>query len=245
MRQRIVQAAISTEICCVADVVLVPSEAMAAAVGDGAEARGDCVVIEDPWQVREQPFTPWRPGEPLRLAWFGNPSNVGYLCDQLGPLMQQACGADAYELTVLARRESVAAIDRAFAAASAIRPWRLLPVEWNSRDQPQQLERVLGGSHVCLLPSDHADYKKIGVSHNRLVDSVRSGCVVIASPMASYLELAKLALISTDFPSTLNRLGSNYERLCGKYEGLRRRELARFSPALNQQKWTDLLSAMA
>ena len=32
------------------------------------------------------------------------------------------------------------------------------------------------------------DALKVGVSHNRLVDSVRSGCVPVASEMPSYLE---------------------------------------------------------
>jgi hypothetical protein len=228
----------------VSDIVVVPCQAMADAVSQTLNKRPRCIVIEDPWQVREQGFTKWQEENPFRLAWFGNPSNVEYLCNELPRLMARAHGAKAYELTVLARRESIQRIDLVFTAAKAIRPWRLVPLEWDTRRQPQQLESVLGESHACLLPSNYSDKKKIGVSHNRMVDSIRSGCIAIASPMPSYTELKKVALISNDLAGTLNQLPAEYERLCAKYSSLRAHELLRFSPERNHEQWTNLLRSV-
>ena len=76
---------------------------------------------------------------------------------------------------------------------SCKRPWSLELLAWDNHNQPEQLENVLGSAHFAWLPSDPTDALKAGVSHNRLVDSVLSGCIPVASEMKSYLELSKIA----------------------------------------------------
>ena len=50
----------------------------------------------------------------------------------------------------------------------------------------------------------------------------------VASPVLSYLELRKLALIGTDHDQILESLITNYSRLTAKYSGLRDKLLSRF-----------------
>ena len=85
---------------------------------------------------------------------------------------------------------------------------------------------------------------KGGVSHNRLVDAVRSGSIVVASNMQSYQELGQIALLGTDHGVLINHLIPQYERLARKYEVLRPSLLSKFSPEINLNSWRQLLSKM-
>ena len=78
-----------------------------------------------------------------------------------------------------------------------------------------QLEREIARAQISILPSDARDPLKFGVSHNRLVDSIRGGCVTIASPMGSYLELEELALLGNNFGELLNNAVENYRKIMG------------------------------
>lgn len=98
-------------------------------------------------------------------------------------------------------------------------------------------------AHVTLIPSDPRDSLKQGVSHNRLVDSFRGGCIPIASPMASYVELSSIALLADDFVPILNGIEANYNRIIAKHDAQRDQLLARFSPQTNQRKWEEAIAA--
>ena len=131
----------------------------------------------------------------LRIGWFGNSNNVLFLCENLQELMSSVSAVSSIEFVVLSNK---VALDRAQVAfqeslSSAIRPWRIELICWDDSRQPTQLEQVLGSVHVVWLPSNPESPVKGGVSHNRLVDSVRSGAIVVASNMESYQELSQVA----------------------------------------------------
>ena len=58
------------------------------------------------------------------------------------------------------------------------------------KQQPSQLERFLGSSHISWLLDPR--FTKAGISHNRLVD-VRSGCVLL--PVMHSIPIAQVAVI--------------------------------------------------
>ena len=182
-----------------------------------------------------------RLGEP-KIAWLGNANNILYFCRQIRELMK-VCGqsSSTFQLDVLSNQPALDMAKSAFdsAVTSARRSWTLRLIPWDMAAQPLQLEEVLGPAHVAWLPSDPQNIIKAGVSHNRLVDSVRSGCIPLASPMVSYLELRKLALIGTDHNHILESLITNYPRLSVKYSGLRHNLLSRFEPSVNLRNWED------
>ena len=103
---------------------------------------------------------------------------------------------------------------------------------------------MLGSAHLSWLPSDPSFGLKAGISHNRLVDSLRSGCIPIASEMQSYLELRKVAVLGSDHGSLINQVVRQYRRLTAKHEQFRVSELERFSPHINSQRWDSALSAL-
>jgi hypothetical protein len=227
-----------------ADLAIYPCNAMAALARPWLKPGTPSLIIEDPWQTVEQPYRTYRPEECLRIAWFGNSGNALFLCQLLPRLKQLANAATAYELVVLGNHETLAKTKQAFNQlnpSEAARPWSLSLVLWDHNQQPQQLEDTLGSAHIALLPSDPGLPMKAGVSHNRLVDASRSGCIPIASPMNSYLELNKIALIGNDFVELLNNIVPHYNRLSAKYSSLRNRLLARFSPEINASHWQNLL----
>ena len=227
-----------------ADHVVVPSQSMSKLVIPHLNTSIPISVIEDPSSVRLQPYRKFLPSQKLRIVWFGNTSNVFYICSQLEQLMKTVSDADFIELVILTNPGVFGMLDELFTSLlpHALRPWSLELLAWDHHNQPAQLENVLGSAHFAWLPSDPTDPLKAGVSHNRLVDSVLSGCIPIASEMMSYLELSKLALIGSDHGQLINRAVHQYQRLCEKHQRLRSPVLERFSPQKNHQHWVDLLS---
>lgn len=229
-----------------ADHLVVPCQAMASLAARWKRSGLPISVIEDPWQVRLQPYPTLQQGEPLRIVWFGNTNNVHFLCKEISRLTIKASVAPRYHLDVLSSSQALKMAKEAFDSAtiSAKKHWSLRLIPWDKSAQPRQLEDILGTAHVAWLPSDPTNIIKSGVSHNRLVDSVRSGCIPIASPMVSYVELRRLALIGTDHGQILDRLVPHYSRLAAKHEGLRDSLLTRFCPTTNLKSWENFLGGL-
>ena len=119
--------------------------------------------------------------------------------------------------------------------------WRIDYIEWNIDQQPEQLETILSLSHIALIPSNPNDPNKKGVSHNRLIDAIRGGCIPVASPMASYIELSKISLVTYDWARSIELAIKDYDRLCHKYSTLRPELIERFNPKLNSHQWKDII----
>ena len=188
------------DLLALADHLVVPCQEMASLARRWAYPDLPISVIEDPWQVCLQPYPALRKSEPLKIVWFGNTNNIYYLCQELGRLMSVTQSASAYQIDILSSPQALEMSKLAFHSGLkfARKPWTLRLFPWDRSAQPLQLEQFLRPAHVSWLPSDPSNVVKAGVSHNRLVDSVRSGCIPIASPMKSYLEVRKLALIGSD-----------------------------------------------
>ena len=190
-----------------------------------------------------QPYPVLHKSQPLKIAWFGSANNIHYLCRDLTRLMSSLQSAPSYHLDILSSDQALDMAKKTFirSTKSSLKPWKLRLFSWDSSDQPRQLQEVLGPAHLSWLPSDPNNIIKSGVSHNRLVDSVRSGCIPVTSPMSSYLELRKLALIGDDHVGIIENVISNYSRLVKKHESLRDKLLSRFDPLVNLARWEDFL----
>ena len=117
--------------------------------------------------------------------------------------------------------------------------WNIRLVPWRIDLQPHQLENEISRAHVSLIPSNPNDLKKTGVSHNRLVDSVRGGCITLASPMESYKEISKAALLGDRISLLLNYAEQNYNELIQVLLSNRDEKLQKFSPEMNNKNWVD------
>ena len=122
--------------------------------------------------------------------------------------------------------------------------WTIKYARWDDENQPNQLNSLLQSSDISLIPSDPNDPKKIGVSHNRLVDSIRAGCITVASPLESYKELSNSALLGNDFAKLVNHAVINYKHLCQKYTRNRAEWMSNFSPEKNSEDWEITVNSL-
>ena len=234
-----VRGSLYRDLLVLADQIIVPCKAMANRAAEFLQRPTNLTIIEDPWQVRLHNYRNIRERVPLRLGWFGNTNNVFFLRDKLCDLMRKINVVPSVELSILSSQVSLDIVKEEFSSSlgSAIIPWRLELFSWDDFRQPDQLEQFLESLDVVWLPSNPDNRIKSGVSHNRLVDSIRSGSVVVASDMESYKELSKLALIGSNHGELINKLVPEYNRLISKYQPLRSELLKRFSPIRNQALW--------
>ena len=225
-----------------AKVVICPSESMLSYVRRWMKPFQHHTVIEDPVQVSRRSFQTLDLSKHCRVIWFGHSSNLSYLLRELPGLMSKCDVAAGYELTVLSDPAACDRVKFLMANHSKQRPWSLRIVPWQVDRQPTQLEYELDRAHIALIPSDHKDPRKAAVSHNRLVDALQAGCIVVASPVQSYKELAKVALIGNNLPTLVDAAVADYQRLSHKYSHLRAEWLQRFEEASNSRRWQKCLS---
>ena len=199
-------------------------------------------VIEDPWQVEEQPYRPLKPDEPCRIIWFGHSSNLQYLLKELPKLLASCNTHTNYELTILSDSGTHKKVKQQIQKLHCRAPWTLRCIPWDNNSQPAQLAQELSRAHIAIIPSDTQDRRKLAASHNRAVDAIQAGCMVIASPLPSYKELQKLLLLSDDFADAINSGIQQYPRLTAKWKASRSKILERFSPSSNKRKWKDVIS---
>ena len=224
------------------DLVVCPSSRMASLAEECVQKPPITHVVEDSCVVARQSFPDFRRSKPCRILWFGSTSNLGYLLRILPDVCRQCSYSFSYELTILTADHALNHLKMWCSKLQYKRPWTFRFVGWARGEQPEQLNRELGRAHVVLIPSDPADPRKAGVSHNRLVDSIQGGCVAIASPMDSYRELSRISLLGNNFPELLDAALAQYERLAGKYDQLRDAGLSRFMPSQVEHRWHDILS---
>ena len=224
-----------------ADTVTFPCEKLKQMTAKYLNSNIHTFVINDPWQL-SQYYAPRKlvSNQRCRLIWFGNNKNLSYLLKKLQSIINDAPQELDFLLTIVGRKEALELTRKHIQHIGFNQPnWRLKLVEWSEREPIKQLEEELAKSHISIIPSDPNDPLKAGVSHNRIVDSIRAGCVTIASPMESYLEFSKLALLGDNFGELLNKAIANYDSYCKNIINLRREKLKTFSPEHNSKCWEN------
>ena len=211
--------------------ITVPCEALAARLRP--QAQQGVHVIEDPFEGPEgSPRAPR--GDALRVCWFGHarPAQLEALERALGRVVERA-----------ASLEAVTSGDAAgfFAALgdrlSRSHPgFRLRFTPWS----PAATWQALRECDVVLLPQDASAWGLVK-SHNRLVEALRAGRLAVASPIASYQELAAYAWVGEDPAAgvawALAHPGDAVQRVRLGQEHLP----VRFSPAVVARKWAATL----
>ena len=224
------------------DIIIFPSNSLLSISKKHIRGHHQVHIIKDPWQVRKwHEFNSLKTerSETIRLIWFGSNKNIPYLINAIPQLVTESDNSLNYELTILGLEFGLSKFKKFFPSFPQKSNWTFRLVPWNNDNQPEQLETEIVRAHISIIPSDPTDPLKIGVSHNRLVDSVRGGCIAIASPMGSYVELEELALLGDNFGELLNDAVKNYENITIKTRSARIRSLQDFSPDVNEQHWDE------
>lgn len=227
-----------------ADICIVPCIAMEKLVSRFF-SKPSLHVIEDPLQVKKQSYKFLEDGSPFHIGWFGGINNVHFVVNSLPNIMSSVDQPLAVKFSVLTSKLGLDLISDRFnqlnSAISTPVPWLLEQHRWDESLHPHLLESFLGSQHLVWIPSDPTNIVKQAVSHNRLVDSIQSGCLVVANKMSSYLELSSVSLLSSDYSSLINASYLQYNRLSQKYSLLRDNLLTRFQPDLNVSNWKTIL----
>ena len=225
-----------------ADLIIYPSKALQNLALPFHTNKCKAMIIEDPWQINnEHPFQALAEKDFCRLIWFGSNKNIHYLLPILHKMFHEADPKFQYELTILGQPFAHKLFNRFQEKIPKIYPnWQVRLVPWNNAGQPSQLEQELSRAHISLIPSNPQDPLKAGVGHNRVVDSIRGGCIPLASPMESYLELKDICITGANFTKMLNYCTKNYSKLTKQIEAKRSLILERFSPDANFAAWSKL-----
>ena len=224
-----------------ADIVVTPTKTLKKQVDSYTNTPSRSFVIEDPWSLQACTYRRAKKSY-FNIAWFGSGLNIRYLAREIPAITQHFSGDTQVTFTILSTMPALLKLKTYISSLKYNnKKFKFIFIPWDDQDQPRQLERLLSEADVTIIPSDPADAKKRGVSHNRLVDASRRGCIPIVSPMESYKELAKIAIIGNDFPRMLNFAFEHQERLRKKYESHRDEILKHFSPHENMKKWGKVI----
>ena len=224
------------------DLVITPSKKLQEHAKKRIPKHAKLITIPDPLFLEEKPFKRLSSNQDCNIIWFGHNKNLEYLTNILPNLISNSDAKIHYILTILASRGALESFQKYnLQKLPKSNNWSLRLVPWNIYNQPAQLIEELSNSHISIIPSDPNDPLKNGVSHNRLIDSIQSGCITLASPMDSYVELSKICLIGTKFSELLRKAVQDNARLCRKYETLRPGILDYFNPKRNLQLWDKAL----
>ena len=225
------------------DCIITPTEEISSYAKQWAGSNTVIKRIRDPILIKEQPFEILDENRKCNLIWFGHNQNFNYLEAILPQLIQHSSKDFFFELTILGTHDTLRRVNKAIYPSLPKKPnWQLRLVPWQIHNQPEQLEQELGRAHISLLPSNPKDPLKRGASHNRLTDSIQSGCIPLASPLPAYLELSELCLIGNNFSELLDLAINNNYQYCHKFSQSRGQLLKQFSRKQNIIEWEQILS---
>ena len=223
-----------------ADYVVYPSKTLFELSRKYLNPNCSAAIIHDPWQL-EKYHSPRKveKGQPYRIIWFGSNKNIDYLIKALPSLIAKSPQDNKFELTILGLPLAHKRVKYFLKHFPSIREnWIFRLVRWDNANQPIQLESEITRANIAVIPSDPKDKRKAGVSHNRLVDSLRGGCITIASPMESYKELSSIALLGDDMGELLLTALTNYDDYRNRILTNRREMLDKFNPEHNYNCWS-------
>ena len=194
-------------------------------------------VILDPCQVKYSPFNVKKTSE-IDAIWFGHDSNLIFMASILKDLKRSAIvKRKKINLTILTGEWGLNMFSDLINEVHDESRLKIRKVKWIHDQQPMQLQEELSKATFCLIPSDPNNANKAFASHNRMVDAISAGCITIASPIKSYLELSKIALVGQNIVELLHVADEQRERLSIKYSNSREKILEAFSPKQNQLSW--------
>lgn len=174
------------------DTVTVPSDELGRLVGEWTGHRLPVMRIVDPLE-----HAPARPGgdpcrAPLRLLWFGSPTNARHLLPHV-PGLAGLAERRPIELAIVSTGERAfdGLLDRYHFSRGMKLQVRF--VEWS----PDAQQRELDHCDLVILPGNIEADSGLK-SANRLITAIAAGRLAVASPLPSYQPFADHALLVDD-----------------------------------------------
>jgi glycosyltransferase involved in cell wall biosynthesis len=200
-------------------------------------ARQGIQVIEDPYESLQERSVRMALRDPLRLCWFGVLGHSNKVAEWLEQAAEGLEGRAA-ELAIVAHPMAGAAVAEIGSKLSASHPMlttRFVP--WS----PAATWQAIDDCDLVLIPQDHRDPWGRVKSHNRLVESIRGGRLAVASPIPSYLELARYAWVGEDLAEGVRWALAHPDVAVERIAAGQRHVAERFSPQRIVTQWKRLL----
>jgi GT2 family glycosyltransferase len=173
-------------------------------------------------------------GSRLKLLWYGTQNKTSPVFDLMETLDRQNIHADLLVLSQV----SADLVSRAA-------PWRLeeakpLRVQVEQWSLPA-LWLALAGTDAVVLPTA-AEEAHEGRSPNRLVEALQAGRLAIASPVPSYKQFAKFAILTDDITSGISRAVAHPQEMADMVAAGQAIIRKHHSPAAVASVWAAALS---
>ncbi len=221
-----------------ADRVVCASEPLASSVRRSGIDSPRIGVIPDPVEGERQPVhcLPEQ-GKPLRVVWFGHPTNLQPLLQLLHPLDGFRDHAD-FTLEIVAGLPPQQLAQLRSQLRQFPRRYAISLTPWNGQ---ASVFEALQRSQVALIPID-THGPKAAVSNNRLTEALWAGSFVVASPVASYLPFRDASWLGDDLVAGLRWSIDNSGSLPAMVASGQERIAAGFAPPAIALQWQQALS---
>lgn len=202
------------------------------------QSRCGVTVIEDPYESLEAGQPRFAPGSRLQLVWFGvfGPPLRHFLEAQFRGIAKQLSRPVELAFVTSASQRNLV-LDMANALRKVNPQFSLRHVPWSIDARTRELELA----DMVVLPQDAASSWGRVKSHNRFVESIRAGRLVIASPIPAYAELASYGCVQEDLSSAmawaLDHPTDALSRIAAGQDYVEQR----FSPSNIARKWERVL----
>ena len=197
---------------------------------------GEPIVIADPYEG-PRGSAAFSPAGPLRLLWFGHPSNLDSLEAALGDLIDYS-SSQPIALTVLTQLTD--AIENGCRGVSArhdgrfvmsAKPWSM-EAQW----------RELAACDAVIIPSRDVPEKRVK-SANRMIEGLWAGRPVVAQPLPAYLDFDRWAPTRPTLSEGCRWLVSNRASVPGLISQAQIYIEERHAPAVLADRWAAVFES--
>ncbi len=194
-------------------------------------------VIPDPYESPS--LSPkFSPGEKLVLGWYGFPSSIDGLLEHLDGLVQLSKGMPL-ELQVTTSfgqgiAELLEGIQEKLPASLTLNA-----LDWN----PEVQDGVMKAADIILIPSPMNE-RKVVKSANRMIEALRYGKAVVASPLPCYQPFSHFAYVGDDIVGGIRQTLAERESVEARIAEGQIYIQKHFSPAIIGRKWKQALESI-
>jgi len=223
-----------------ADAFVVPSSAMASLVNGWTAGDRPVHRVPDPIEGAVRAIGGDLGRRPLRLVWYGSPTNARYLFPHLPGLVELA-ERRPLELTLVSTgRSPFSGLLDPHGDASGS-PLRVRFVEWSLSAQVSEIQRA----DLVLLPGD-LDGESALKSANRLIAAIAAGRFCVASPLPSYRAFSDHALLVDSLADGIDAAcAMRPERIARALRAGQALVLRDFTPEVVGRRWVEVLSTLS
>lgn len=188
-------------------------------------------VIEDPvyYDLKSPSF--FKNKDKLNILWYGNDSSLRNTnWDKLvfEPISKNSNRLPKINFTFMMNNPSIPKGNEKIKTNF---------IKWSIRNQ----EAASTSSDIILLPLNYKDNEIVKVkSHNKLIDGIACGTIVLASPQPSYLKFKDYCFIGDNFVENILYCIENESQVIKRIHNCQKYIIENFTPEKMSKKWMEL-----